>query len=132
MQCWWCGRAGTPRVFTLWRGHAAGFEKPVLCDVCIGLLAVPGGGKPHADFLRVLGETWHKQELRRQRRQGDGAVEVPLPPGQAWAALALLDEMIGYRNELRRTVDSQRRVQLEALIDERAIAIKRYLDAATR
>jgi hypothetical protein len=118
-------------VFTLWRGNAAGFEKPVLCDVCIGLLAVPGGGTPHPDFVRVLADTWNAQELLRQRERGEGAVRVALAPGAAWAALALIEEMIGYRAELRETIEPERREQLEGLIDERATAIKRYLDTAT-
>ena len=104
----------------------------MLCDVCIDLLAVPGGGLPNADFLRVLGETSHAQQLPQQRRRGDRAVDVALPPGPAWAAVALVDEMIDYRAELRSSIDPQRRAQLEVLIDERAAAIKRYLDAATR
>jgi hypothetical protein len=99
--------------------------------VCVELLAHPVRGTPHADLLRALGETWHAEERRRQQKRDDGPVGSALPPHQAWAALALVDEMIGYRAELRGTSDPRWRAQLEALIDERAAAIKRYLDATT-
>ena len=130
MRCWWCNRRGVPRVFTS-RGSGYEFHRPVLCDVCVELLAHPVRGTPHAALLRALAETWHTEERRRQPKRDNGAVGSALPPHQAWAALALVDEMIGYRAELRGASDPQWRAQLEALIDERAEAIKRYLDAAT-
>ena len=69
MRCWWCGRRGAPRIFTS-RRSGYEFQRPVLCDVCAELLAVPEDAVPNAKLLRALEEAW-----RAEQRDNKGASE---------------------------------------------------------
>jgi hypothetical protein len=48
-RCWWCRRPGAPVEHSSWLGDALLFAEPVLCEVCVGLTGLVGGGFADVD-----------------------------------------------------------------------------------